>query len=195
MPQGHETTVTALQFLLVHLALNPTHIKKCQEEVNQLMESKRSAVMGDNSLDSDSATMLDMDDLSSLVYLQRCIMESNRLNPALPLFLRRLDGPLEVNENLTFPTDSTILMCPYVSHRDPKYFPEPEKFDPDRFHPEKIKQRHNYAYIPFSAGPRNCIGYKLAMMEMKIVMAWLLSHFDVYTTDKIEDVKLFLQVT
>lgn len=180
---------------MVHLALNPVHLKACQEEVDKLMESKQTMILDDKTLSTYAGILLDMDDLSSLERLNRCIMESNRIHPAVPVFGRRLDGPLQVSENLTFPANSTILMSPYVSHRDPEYFPDPETFDPDRFMPEKIKQRHPFAYIPFSSGSRNCIGYKLAMMEMKIVMAWLLYHFDIATTDKIEGVKLFFQVT
>lgn len=193
--QGHETIVTTLQFALVHLASNRSQLKKCQEEVDSLMESKRSNLRGDERIFLDASLDLNMDDLSSLEHLKRCIMETMRITPAIPIFARRLDAPLNVNENLTLPANSTVVISPWLSHRDPEYFPEPETFDPDRHLPENIKQRHPFAYIPFSGGSRNCIGYKLAMIEMKVILTWLLYHFDLYTTDKFEDVKLLFQVT
>lgn len=61
-------------------------------------------------------------------------------------------------DGMTIPKDTTVAIFLYGMAHDPAVFPDPEKFDPDRFLPEKINQRHNFAYVPFSAGPRNCVG-------------------------------------
>ena len=70
-------------------------------------------------------------------------------------------------------------MLIYALHRNPRYWPEPDRFDPDRFHPSRSKDRHFFAYLPFAAGPRTCVGGALAMFQIQLVLAQILQRFEV----------------
>lgn len=92
---------------------------------------------------------------------------------------------------LTVPSGSTSILCILHTHRSEKYWPEPLKFDPDRFLPEEVAKRHPYAFMPFSGGPRNCIGKKFGLMMIKCIIAQLIRRFKITTPYKrIEDIKL-----
>lgn len=96
-------------------------------------------------------------DIQDLQFLERCIKEALRLYPSVPLIARRLNNDL-ILDKYTIPSGTTAIIVTYMLHRDPNVFAHPEKFNPDNFLPERCENRHPYAYIPFSAGPRNCIG-------------------------------------
>jgi cytochrome P450 family 4 len=86
------------------------------------------------------------------------------------------------------PSGCTILMQIYCLHRNPDQFPNPEKFNPDNFLQERVAKRHPYAYIPFSAGPRNCIGQKFALLEEKTVLSYILRHYRLRSLDNRDSV-------
>lgn len=97
------------------------------------------------------------EDLQKMSYLERVIKESQRLMPSIAEFQRFVDEDFVLNDYV-IPGGSTVGIMVYAMHMDPSLFPEPEKFDPDRFLFENSKDRHPFSYIPFSGGYRNCIG-------------------------------------
>ncbi len=177
--------------LMLQMALNPHHQSRCQQEIDELIIEKNIAEL----YPTNDLNCLNFNDISKLKYLERCIFESARITPIVPFLARKLDASVKISDSMELPAGTNIAIPVWAIHRDPENFPNPEKFDPDRFLPNNIKERHPYSYIPFSSGPRNCIAYKVALMEIKVIMAFILSNFDIHTNDKIEDVKLFIEVT
>jgi cytochrome P450 len=115
-------------------------------------------------------------DLPKLVYMQQVINEVLRLYPAAYLFAREaiLD---DVLDGYPIPAKTLIFISPYVGHRDPKYWPDPERFDPERFVPEQVASRPRHLYYPFGEGPHVCIGNNFAVMEMQLILAMTLQRF------------------
>ena len=94
-------------------------------------------------------------------------------------------------DDLILPKGSSAILGIIHVQRNSKYWPDPLKFDPDRFLPEEVAKRHPFAYLPFSGGPRNCVGPRYAMMTMKAVLATVIRRFEFSTSYKtVEDIKL-----
>ena len=91
--------------------------------------------------------------------------------------------------NYTIPKGTNCSIFVPAIHRDERYYPEPEKFDPDRFLADNSKDRHPYAFIPFSAGRRNCIGQRFAMMEEKVILANMLRKFEIKSLKSTQELK------
>lgn len=100
---------------------------------------------------------LQIQQYSTLDFLDRVVKEILRLYPSAPVIARELMEELEIN-GVILPVGTSLNLMIYDLHRDPNQFPDPLRFDPDRFLPELVEKRHPFAYLPFMAGPRNCIG-------------------------------------
>jgi cytochrome P450 len=160
---GHETTSNALTWAIYLLSQNPDNQQKLQEELDQVLEERDAQ----------------FSDLENLKYTEMVIKESMRLlPPAWTLNARQANQDTQIGKYL-FPKGKVVFISPYANHRNPKYFEHPDQFEPERFSAEQEKSIPKYAYIPFGAGPRVCIGQSFAMMEAKIILATLLNRFDI----------------
>ncbi|KAM4806359.1 cytochrome P450 4B1 [Urocitellus parryii] len=163
MFEGHDTTTSGISWFLYCMALYPEHQQRCREEVREILGDKDS---------------FQWDDLGKMTYLTMCIKESFRLYPPVPQVYRQLSKPVNFVDGRSLPAGSLISLHIYALHRNSTVWPDPEVFDPLRFSPENMTGRHPFAYIPFSAGPRNCIGQQFAMNEIKVVTALCLHRFE-----------------
>lgn len=157
---GHETSATALVWTYHLLGQHP-------EVEARLVEELRSE------LDGRAATSAD---LPRLPYLKMVVQEAMRLYPPVWGIARRSNEEAEFG-GYRVPAGSYISISMYALQRHPEYWPDPDRFDPERFDPKRNEQRHSYCYIPFSAGPRACIGAGMAMLEIQLVLAQLLQRF------------------
>ncbi|VVC29239.1 Hypothetical protein CINCED_3A013937 [Cinara cedri] len=112
------------------------------------------------------------EDLQQMEYLERVIKETLRIFPPLPVFGRSLEEEMEIGGYLC-PAGTTLLLCPLFLQSDDRFYANPDKFNPDNFLPDACRSRHPYTFIPFSAGYRNCIGIKYAMLQMKTIVSTL----------------------
>ncbi|CAL8085121.1 unnamed protein product [Orchesella dallaii] len=182
---GYETTANTLHFLLFFLALHPKHQKICREEVDSLYDD----------VDLCPSGFIEFRALSKLKHLEMCFYETQRLLPTVFMIMRKIDIPLQLDDDLKLPAGSEMLVYIPGLHKNPKYFPDPDNFIPERFSPEQSKSWHPYAFIPFAAGPRKCVGYKFATMEILTFVAKLLRSYEWETTERFEDVVLLPHIT
>ncbi|KAJ8981728.1 hypothetical protein NQ317_003793 [Molorchus minor] len=135
----------------------------------QVFEEQRSI------FEDDLNRTVTFDDLNQMRYLESVVKESMRLLPPVPLIGRMTNRDVQYKGN-TIPAGTSIAIFIHGIHKDPDYFPDPEKFDPSRF--LQNDGTNPYSYIPFSAGPRNCIGQKFAMLEMKSCLSNVIRKFE-----------------
>lgn len=157
---GHDTSTALLAWALYLLGSHPAVMARAQAEVD--------AVLG--------VDAPDFAHLEQLVYLERTIKETLRLYPPIHMGNRTAAVDLEF-QGFRIPAGERVVYSIYLTHRHPRYWPEPERFDPDRFGSEQNRTRVPYTYLPFGGGPRNCIGAAFAEVEAKVVLARLLQNF------------------
>ena len=161
---GHETTGGTLNWVWYELSQNP--------ETDALAYREASSSVTDNSVSTDQ--------IGELRYLKQCINEALRLYPPVWLFSRQA-----INDDLlgkySIPAGTNIYLCPYYTHRDPKLWAKPDNFYPEHFKNDGANLKHKYAFIPFSAGSRRCIGEYFSYVEMQTHLAILLNLFKLDT--------------
>uniref|UniRef100_A0A7M4EXQ3 Cytochrome P450 4V2-like n=1 Tax=Crocodylus porosus TaxID=8502 RepID=A0A7M4EXQ3_CROPO len=179
MFEGHDTTAAAMSWVMYLLGCNPEAQKKVDVELDEVF--------------GNSDRHVTMEDLKKLRYLECVVKEALRLFPSVPFFARTLSQDCWIS-GYKVPKGVDIIISPYALHREQDVFPEPEEFRPERFFPENCIGRHPYAYAPFSAGPRNCIGQRFALIEEKTVIATLLRRFWVEANQKREELGLVAEL-
>ncbi|XP_055697208.1 probable cytochrome P450 6a21 [Phlebotomus papatasi] len=175
---GFETSSSTMTFALYELARNQDIQDRAREEVHKVLEQYNGEYTYEACME--------------LKYIDQIINETLRKHPIAESLIRICGQDYPVPGTKHIIEKGTFILIPVFSiHRDPEYYPDPEKFDPDRFTKEGIKNRHPLAWIPFGEGPRNCIGMRFGMMQTRVGLASLLSKYRVRTSEKTLDPMLY----
>ncbi|XP_015791412.1 cytochrome P450 4V2 [Tetranychus urticae] len=177
---GHETVSVSLRWTLFSLGNHPEIQERLYHEIIEHFP-------GDTPTD-------DFDKINACTYLDKFLKESLRLNPPVHFIGRVLDEDIKVNGTKIF-KDTNIFICITSTHRDPSIYPDPDKFDPERWNPENSSKIPKSAFIPFGYGPRNCIGYRYAMMELKVYLIHILRKFSMKSTRTSESIPLKSEIS
>uniref|UniRef100_A0A182G006 Uncharacterized protein n=2 Tax=Anopheles albimanus TaxID=7167 RepID=A0A182G006_ANOAL len=162
---GFETSSTTLTFALFLLASHPEEQERCRKEILDKLAS--------GGTDEHPITY---EALKEMTYLDQVIYETLRIYPAVGMLMRVVSRRVHLGAaNLTLEEGTKVMIPVNAIHHDPELYPEPHRFRPERFTPEAIKERHTYAYLPFGEGPRNCIGMRFGLLEVKFGIVQLLS--------------------
>ncbi|VDM44920.1 unnamed protein product [Toxocara canis] len=161
---GYDTVSSSIGFVLFLLGQRQHLQDKVYEELNEIF--------------GDSDRAITVDDLKRMKYLEQCMKESIRMYPTVVMIGRRITEDTVVGDYL-IPAGVTVSISPFAVARDPEQWKNPEVYDPDRFSPENSAGRDPFSFLPFSAGPRNCLGQKFAIMEEKVALAFILRRYRV----------------
>ncbi|KAI6662018.1 Cytochrome P450 4B1 [Oopsacas minuta] len=173
--EGHDTTASGVAWALYMLGKHPDIQSQCREEIQSVLGGRE---------------RIEWDDLDSLKFTSMCIKESMRLFPPVPFISRIINEDLVVDDYI-IPKGTPVSIPILLLHRHPKYWENPDKYDPTRFYSQK-PGGSNFSYIPFSAGHRNCIGQKFALTEELIVVARIIHSFELESVP--QDIKRLAQM-
>lgn len=157
---GHETTSAGLTWIWYLLARHPEAVHKLEEELEQVLGGRAPAV----------------EDLAKLSYTERVVTEAMRLYPPAWMMGREATADTEIG-GYRVANGTTLYLSPWIVHRDPRFFPDPERFDPDRWTEEFSRGLPPFAYFPFGGGPRRCIGATFAQTEAVLALATIAQRF------------------
>ncbi|XP_065339679.1 cytochrome P450 9e2-like [Cloeon dipterum] len=175
---GFETSSLALAFTLHELAMNPSIQDKLREELNNSFES--------------NGGKIDYENIRGCSYLDNILHETLRMYSPAGALARECTKRYTIpDSNVQLEVGDLITIPVYGLHHDPKYFPNPEVFDPDRFTEEAKKTRPAFAYLPFGEGPRQCIGFRFAQAQVKAAIATIVLNFRLEQSEKTEHPVVF----
>ncbi|XP_070794383.1 ultra-long-chain fatty acid omega-hydroxylase [Pituophis catenifer annectens] len=160
MFEGHDTTASGLSWILYNLAQHPKYQDQCRAEIQDLLQGRETE-------------KIEWKDLSFMPFTTMCIKESLRLHPPVTVISRRCTEDVYLPDGRVIPKGNVCLVSIFGTHHNPAVWPDPEVYNPYRFD----SMHHPLAFVPFSAGPRNCIGQNFAMAEMKVALALTLLRF------------------
>lgn len=166
---GYDTTANTLSFACYCLATNPEIQDKVFEEIDTVLTEDKPQ----------------FDNIAKLQYLDRFFNEVLRLHGAAIRFNRECREDIKI-KNVFIPKGTDVSVPVYALHRNPKYWPDPETFDPDRFMEENKAKRPEGSFVPFGMGPRMCIGMRLALIEAKMALVFMVQNFTFSTCEKTE---------
>lgn len=160
-----DTTSSTISFILYELCVNPNVQKTLRQEITTVLTKYK---------------ILSMEVIKKMNYLDMTISEALRKHPIDPLIDRICTKAFNIpNTDVTIEPGTTCAVPVYGLHYDSKYFPNPEEFDPTRFSPENRKNMINGSYIPFGVGPRNCIGFRFALLILKVAIVNIIRNFEI----------------
>nr|XP_015836193.1 PREDICTED: uncharacterized protein LOC662514 [Tribolium castaneum] len=174
---GSETTAITIGMVFIILGIYP--------EIQEKVRSELELILGPDDRE------ITLEDINNLEYLERVIKETLRVLPIVPLITRTVEQDVKLGTK-TIPSGSFVLVPIASIGKKAEFWAEPKKFDPDRFLPENNANRPRCSFIPFSYGPRNCIGFKYGMMSLKVLLATVIRKFTFKPSQyrRIEDVRL-----
>ncbi|XP_075216332.1 putative cytochrome P450 6a13 isoform X2 [Lycorma delicatula] len=162
---GYDSSAKVCTFCLFELAANETIQNKAREEVIDVLK------MYDGNLTLDA--------IQKMTYLEQVVAETNRKYPILSVIFRKCDKRYQMPDGGIIESGVPIIIPSSAIHFDPNYYPNPDKFDPERFNEENKQNIHPSTYLPFGMGPRICVAWQFAVIEIKVIVARILSQYKI----------------